>query len=371
MGALRTLGVVASLHPCPFVLRTEDVARLRPLVFGQKVERRMWLRASIVWQLAQGTPPKEVAELLGVHLRTVRKWRGRFAERGVPGLQDLPRSGAPSTYTVTQRCEVLAIACDEPRHYGLEENDWTVSTLTQAAQSVVPMSRSSIWRTLQQNALHPHRVQMWLHSIDPAFREKVNAIVSVYENPPADTVVVCVDEKTGIQATERKSPLKRPVPGRPGRFEFEYIRHGTQSLLAAFNIRSGEVLAHCGKTRSADDLVAFMEGVAEHHRDAKRIIVIWDNLNIHHDGTQGRWTAFNERHGGKFQFLYTPLHASWVNQVEIFFSIVGRRCLRHGDFSSEEDLRDRLLAFIDRWNQTDDHPFHWTFRGYPIQEVIA
>ena len=147
------------------------------------------------------------------------------------------------------------------------------------------MSRSSVWRTLQQNTLHPHRVQMWLHSIDPAFREKVNAIVSIYENPPENAVVLSIDEKTGIQATERKSPLKRPVPGRPGRFE--YIRHGTQSLLAAFNIRDGQVLAHCGKTRSADGLVGFMDGVAEHSKDAKRIIVIWDNLNIHHDGEIG------------------------------------------------------------------------------------
>ena len=371
MRARREPCVASSLHPCPLPLTAEEAERLRPLVFGQKVEHRLWLRASIVWHLAQGLPAQAVADLFGVHLRTVRKWQVRFAERGVAGLHDLPRPGAPPTYTVTQRCEVLAVACDEPRHYGLLDNDWTLNTLTQAVQSVVPMSRSSVFRTLKQNALHPHRVQMWLHSIDPGFREKVNAIVSVYEDPPEDAVVLCVDEKTGIQATERKSPMKRPVPGRPGRFEFEYIRHGTQSLLAAFNIRNGEVLADCGKTRGADDLMAFMERVADHHRDAKRIVVIWDNLNIHHDGAQGRWTAFNERHAGKFQFLYTPLHASWVNQVEIFFSILHRRCLRHGDFLSEEDLRDRLLAFIARWNATDGHPFHWAFRGYPIQEVAV
>ena len=114
-----------------------------------------------------------------------------------------------------------------------------------------------------------------------------------------------------------------------------------------------------------------MDRVAGHYGGAKRIIVIWDNLNIHHDGAQARWTAFNERHGGRFQFLYTPLHASWVNQVEIFFSIIHRRCLRHGDFRSEADLRERLLAFIDRWNRFDRHPFRWTFHGYPLQEVAA
>ena len=371
MGVLRSASMAAAQSLSPLTLSAEDVARLRPLVFGQKVERRLWLRASIIWHLAEGMAQQEVAELLGVHLRTVGKWRTRFSTQGVSGLHDLPRAGAPSKYTAAQRCEVLAIACDEPRHHGVEANDWTMSTLAQAVKAVVPMSRSSVWRTLQQNALHPHRVQMWLHSIDPNFRAKVNAIVSIYEKPPEDAVVLSIDEKTGIQATERKSPLKRPVPGRPGRFEFEYIRHGTQSLLAAFNIRDGQVSAHCGKTRSADDLVSFMDGVAEQYKDAKRIIVIWDNLNIHHDGAQARWTAFNERHGGKFEFLYTPLHASWVNQVEIFFSIVGRRCLRHGDFRSEQDLKSRLLAFIEYWNRSEGHAFNWTFRGYPMQEATA
>ncbi|MEW6048296.1 MAG: transposase [Bacillota bacterium] len=112
----------------------------------------------------------------------------------------------------------------------------------------------------------------------------------------------------------------------------------------------------------------FMETVAEEYREAARILVIWDNLNIHHDGPKHRWSQFNARHRGKFQFVTTPLHASWVNQVEIFFSILQRRCLKHGDFHSTEDLRERVLAFIARWNTAEGHPFQWTFRGYPMQE---
>jgi len=207
----------------PLTLSAEDVGRLRPLVFGQKVERRLWLRA--FWQLAEGMPQQEVAGVLGVHPRTVVKWRTRFSAQGVPGLHDLPRAGAPSKYTATQCCEVLAMACDEPRHHGVEANDWTMSTLAQAVKAVVPMRRSRVWRTLQRNALHPHRVQMWLHSIDPNFRDKVNAIVSIYEKPPEDAVVLSIDEKTGIQAAERKPPLprrctsgRRRAGGRPGRW---------------------------------------------------------------------------------------------------------------------------------------------------------
>jgi transposase len=208
---------------------------------------------------------------------------------------------------------------------------------------------------------------MWLHSPDPAFREKVNEIVGLYLNPPEDAVVLCIDEKTGMQATERKHETQRPLPGRPGRYECEYIRHGTQSLLASFDINTGRVVASCGSTRTAEDLLTFMEQVAVEYRDAKRIIVVWDNLNIHHDGKSLRWTEFNERHGGRFEFRFTPLHASWVNQVEIFFSILHRRCLKYGSFISVEDLRNKVLAFIKRWNEKDGHAFDWCFRGYPIQ----
>ncbi|WP_324669939.1 IS630 family transposase [Geochorda subterranea] len=196
----------------------------------------------------------------------------------------------------------------------------------------------------------------------------MNRIVGLYRDPPDDAVILCIDEKTGMQALERKHETRRAIPGRPGRCEYEYIRHGTQSLLAAFDIRTGRVTARCGPTRTAEDLVSLLEAVAEAYREAARIIVIWDNLDIHHDGPQARWSRFNARHGGKFEFVYTPRHASWVNQVEIFFSILQRRCLKHGDFHSAEELRERVLAFIARWNTEEGHPFHWTFRGYPMQE---
>jgi len=123
----------------------------------------------------------------------------------------------------------------------------------------------------------------------------------------------------------------------------------------------------CGDTRKAQDLMNFMESVASHYHRARKVMVIWDNLNIHLDGPSQRWTRFNQRHGGKFVFCYTPLHASWVNQIEIFFSILSRRCLRRASFSSKDELRNRVLSFIRRWNLVEGHPFDWTFRGYPLQ----
>lgn len=352
-------------------LSVDQKQRIRKLVYSSKTEQRMAFRASIIWKLAyKGLSPEEVAHKLGTTTKTVAKWERRFLERQVDGLKDLPRSGAPPRYSLEERCEVLAIACAAPGDYGLEgQARWTYDTLTEVVRlQGIAMSRSSIWRTLEQNELKPHRVRMWLHSPDPEFKNKVNEIVDLYLNPPQDAVVLCIDEKTGMQATERKYETQRPIPGRPGRYEYEYIRHGTQSLLASFDIRTGRVVARCGSTRTAGDLLAFMdEQVAFEYRHAKRIIVVWDNLNIHHDGKSVRWTEFNERHGGKFEFRFTPLHASWVNQIEIFFSILHRRCLKYGSFTSAEDLRAKVLAFIKRWNEKDGHPFDWCFRGYPIQ----
>jgi len=177
--------------------------------------------------------------------------------------------------------------------------------------------------------------------------------------------VLSIDEKTGMQALERRFPDKPPAPGRKRRREFEYKRHGTQSLLAAFNVHTGQVEAACGPTRSGQDLVQFMEHLAIVYPTGV-VHVIWDCLNIHFDGAQNRWSEFNQRHGNRFVFHYTPKHASWVNQIECFFSILERQCLRHGSFSSVEELRATVLEFIAGWN-TRAQPFRWTFTGYPLQ----
>ncbi len=345
--------------------------KLGKLARSQKAELRMVFRAQIIWALSEERlTPRQVAFKLCTTTKTVRKWRDRFIEKGIEGLRDAPRSGRPRRYSAGQRCEVIALACDDPANYGYYgEEYWTYDTLTEVVNrcAEIPMGRSSVVRTLKTINLKPHRTKMWLHSPDPDFKIKVNKIVDLYlADWPDDVVVLCVDEKTGMQANERKYETQRRLAGRSGRYEFEYIRHGTQSLLASFDIRSGYVLAHCGATRKADDLMAFMESVASHYRWARKIIVIWDNLNIHLDGPNQRWTGFNQRHGGKFVFYHTPLHASWVNQIEIFFSILSRRCLRKASFSSKAELRNRVLSFICRWN-VEGHAFNWTFRGYPLQ----
>jgi transposase len=238
---------------------------------------------------------------------------------------------------------------------------WTLDRLREQIQKrgIAPISRSHLHTILTRADLRPHKKKMWLHSPDPQFREKVAEIVELYLNPPDGSTVICVDEKTAMQAIERKHPDRPAQPGQEGRREFEYIRHGTQSLLAGFVVHTGQVITRCGPTRTGEDLENFMDEVA---RDiAGPVDVIWDNLNIHHGE---RWEKFNAKHDHRFRFHYTPLHASWVNQVELWFGILQRRCLQNGSFRSIEELRHAVASFVAYWNRKAKHPFHGSFTGF-------
>ncbi len=311
-----------------------------------------------------------VAARLDIDPKTVRLWRDRFLKGGVKGLRDRPRSGRPRQITDVTRCELVALACDRPSAHGVKyQRTWTFDTLHAAYRAEHPevaISRTSVVRILSDAELRPHRVQGWLHSTDPEFRTKVTHICRLYLNPPRNAVVLCVDEKTGMQALKRKHPTRWAGLGRLGRHEYEYTRNGTCTLFAAFNTRDGHVVAEISKTRKAPDLERFMKRVAKHYPKGD-VHIIWDNLNIHHEGPAKRWTEFNKHHGSRFYFHHTPLHASWVNQVELFFSRVQRRVIRYGSFDSVSDLSNEVLGFIDHWNEHERKPYRWTFRGYPLE----
>ncbi len=320
-------------------------------------------RARIILACAEGGSARAVAARVGTSVRSVERWRGRFLRKRLDGLGDAPRRGHAPRFGSVTRLELIAVAC-EPERRTIEE----IATEAIRRGIVERIGWSTCQRILSDIDLRPHLVKGWVHSPDPLFREKVTAITERYLSPPAGSVVLSVDEKTGMQALERRFPDRPPAPGRRRRREFEYKRHGTQSLLCAFEVHTGRVVAECGATRTGADLVRFMETVAAAYPTGT-VHVIWDNLNIHYDGADRRWTAFNERHGHRFVFHYTPKHASWVNQVECFFSILARRCLRDASFSSVAELRDAVLGFIARWNETA-RPFRWTFRGYPLQTGV-
>ena len=236
---------------------------------------------------------------------------------------------------------------------------WTHKALQEQLKTETgeTMSLSEIGRTLCCGGLRPHRVRLWLHSPDPDFHEKVKAICNLYVHPPEGATVLSVDEKTGMQARADKCPLHTAEQG-PVRREFEYIRHGTTTLIAAFDIRTGEVFGHCWR-RNKHGIMRFLEQLAKKYPTGD-VYIVWDNLNVH----KGEAIEdFNARHNGRFHFVYTPIHASWMNQVEIWFSVLQRRVLRNGSFCSKADLQAAVSAFIHQWNHVERRPFRWRFRG--------
>lgn len=325
---------------------------------------RLVERVRIVLLAAQGWSNAAIAREVGCVEDTVRKWRGRFSpQRGLASLDDNDRSGRPTSVLPEDRAGLIKLACDRPKDTAFRDV-WSYPALRQALldETGGTLSVSEIGRILRAEELRPHRMKNWLHSPDPDFGPKVERICQLYLEPPEGTVVLCVDEKPGIQALERKHPSRPATRGAAGRYEFEYVRHGTKTLIAALDVHSGKVFGQVRDGRKAQDLVEFMEALAKRYPEGD-VYVVWDNLNIHYDGKAERWLEFNRRHGERFHFVYTPLHASWVNQIEIWFSILQRRVLRHGSFRSRDELTWRIHGFIGRYNRLDARPFRWKFRG--------
>jgi len=346
----------------PVILTPEMRRELEPVARSQTAPYRDVVRAKIALLAAEGATNAEISRRVGESENTVRLWRNRIAASArIESLRDRSRSGRPATVSLATRCELIKLACDRPDDHRAPFRDvWTQNALADAlhAETGVRLSRSEIGRILHSEELRPHRMRVWLHSPDPDFAPKVETICDLYLHPPANATVLCVDEKTSIQALGRKHPGRPAAPGRDGRREFEYLRGGTRCMLAAFDTGTGRVVADVRDTRTARDTLEFMHHLALAFPEG-RLYVIWDNLNTHHGA---RWEEFNKAHGGRFTFVYTPLHASWMNQVEIWFGILHRRVLKYGEFRSVDHLTERLHGFVEHWNRFEAHPFRWNFR---------
>ena len=346
------------------VLSAAVRAELEAVVRCQTAEVRLVRRARIALLAADGWPNTRIAEKLGLTDKSVRLWRARIAAEPVrKSLRDKPRSGRPPEVPVAVRLQLLSLACERPTDDKTPFRDlWTQNALRAALlkESGWSLSVSEVGRILRAEDIRPHRVRMWLNRQDPRFWEKAERVCRHYVNPAADATVLCVDEKR-LFAHERLHQLLPAGPSQPVRKEFAYRRNGTSTLLAAFDIRSGEVYGECRPRRTAADLLEFMETLAS--TICGKIVIIWDNLNIHHEGKDKRWTTFNERHGGRFTFVHTPIHASWLNQVEIWFSTLERRLLRNGSFASVDVLTQRVTDFMTHYNEHEAHPYRWTFRA--------
>jgi len=353
------MGVVRRIE-----LSVEDREELERIVRAASSEVRMVERARIVLCASEGLKGEEIARRTGCSDPTVVKWRGRYARDGIQGLVDAPRSGPPLTHGPKTRALLIAKACTRPpaTAEGARQERWTYEQLGAA----VGMSGSQAHVILSRAAIKPHLTEYWIMSdfSKPEFEERCAAVCGLYVDPPENVLVVSLDEKTGIQAKAPTKPDVPPAPNQPARREHEYTRNGTQCLFAALKVHHGDVLAMASKTRNRFDLIRFLD-----HLDAEiplvedqQIVAISDNLSTRGTQEVQDWLAAHPR----WSFQFTPTHASWLNQVEIFFSILVRRLLKHGIFTSENDLAEQMLAYIETYNQTAK-PFKWTYTGKVLE----
>jgi transposase len=342
----------------------EDRAVLRRMARARSAERRMVERAQIVLLAAEGLSASRIAERVGCSEKLVKRWRARYERDGLEGLRDRPRSGRPLTHGPEVRARLIAKACTRPQptSEGARRERLTYRELGES----VGMSESQAHVILERADIKPHRTDYWIMSdfSDPEFEERLQEVCGLYVDPPESVLVVSIEEKTGIQAKSPTKPDSTPAPGKPARREHEYTRNGTQCLFACLNVKEGDVLAMPSKTRNRFDLIRFLDHLDSEipAREGQEIVAVTDNLSTRRTEEVSEWLAAHPR----WRFQFTPTHASWLNQVEIFFSILHRRLLKHGAFTSEQDLAEQMLAFIETYNQSAK-PFKWTYTGKVLE----
>lgn len=346
------------------VVSLEDRRELERIVRARKCERRMLERARIVLLAADGLSASVIAARVGCSEKLVKRWRSRYQRDGLAGLNDAPRSGAPLTHGPETRALLIAKACTRPpeTESGQRRERWTYEELGEA----VGMSGSQAHVILARAAIKPHLTDYWVMSdFDrEGFEERMGEVCGLYVDPPENVLVVSIDEKTGIQAKAPTKPDKPPAAGKPARREHEYERNGTQCLFACLKVHHGEVIGMPSKTRNRFDLIRFLDRCDEEipHVEGQQIVAVSDNLSTRGTEEVQQWLKDHPR----WSFRFTPTHASWLNQIEIFFSILYRRLLKHGIFTSEGDLAEQMLAFIETYNQTAK-PFKWTYTGKVLE----
>jgi transposase len=329
-------------------LSEDDRRTLEGWVRSGSTEQRLVTRAKIVLAAAEGEATMNIASRLSVYPTTVSRWRMRFASMGIAGLSDAPRSGPPERYGEQTEKRILALL-DEPPPTGYAT--WNGNLLAKALGDV---SADQVWRVLRWHGIHLMRRRSWCVSTDPEFATKAADIVGLYLSPPENAIVLCVDEKPSIQALERAQGWLRLPNGKAlTGFSHEYKRHGTTTLFGALEVATGQVKAgHYSRKRRREFLTFMNELVAGYPGDVE-LHVILDNLNTHKP-KEDRWLA---RHTN-VHFHFTPTHASWLNQIEIWFSILWRQALRGASFTSPRQVRQAIDRFIEAYGQTA-HPFEW------------
>jgi transposase len=343
----------------PLVLSSEERSTLQRWAKRPSSAQALALRCRIVLACAEGASNSEVAERLGISRPTVTKWRSRFVIRRLEGLVDEPRPGAPRTISDEQVEQVVVKTLEE---LPSDATHWSTRSMAKATG----MSQSAISRIWRAFGLQPWRTETWKLSSDPQFIEKVRDIVGLYLDPPEHAVVLCVDEKTSVQAVDRTQPVLPLRPGLAERRTHDYTRHGTTSLFAALDTATGQVVHQTHRRHRASEFRKFLAAIDRAVPAELQVHVVIDNASTHKTPAIQRWLLAHPR----FHVHFTPTSASWLNLVERWFAELTAKWLRRGTHRSVAELERSIRDWVQRWN-ADPRPFVWHKTADEILDTLA
>jgi len=343
------------------ILTDEERSQLERWARRPKSSQRLAQRSRIILCCATGRTNCVVAEQLGITNVTVGKWRQRFVEHRLDGLVDEPRPGAPRTISDEHVERVVTMTLEtKPSN----ATHWSTRSMAEATG----LTQNAIWRIWNAFGLQPHRTKTFKLSEDPLFIDKVRDVVGLYMNPPENALVLCIDEKSQVQALDRTQPLLPMEPWQVERHTHDYARHGTTSLFAALNTKTGEVIGRCHQRHRHQEFLKFIKHVDKliEKQPGMEIHLVMDNYATHKTPAVQRWFA---RHP-EYIVHFTPTSASWLNQVERFFAEITNRRIRRGAFRSVLQLRQAIMDYLDEHNE-NPRPFIWTADADLILSRVA
>lgn len=321
-----------------------------------KLQKRYVDRANVIILSSEGLTIDQIMQDTKLSRRAVNKWRQRFKSHGIGGLKDAPRKGKPPVISQEKKLLVIQKACSKP------EGGYTNWSQARIAKEV-GISQSKVFQILKETDLKPHKTEYWCgKSPDPEFEAKMIAIVGLYMNPPENAIVLCVDEKTQIQALDRSQPMLPLKPGQPRRLTATYKRNGTVALIAALAVHTGEITAKTVTSNTTENFLKFLKKLDRTYT-GKTLHIIVDNLPIHKNKEVVKWLEGKR----KFRFHFTPTYSSWLNQVEIWFNMLTKDVIKGGIWKSSSQLSDQLIEYVKTYNATRAKPFEWTYTGNPLK----
>lgn len=342
----------------PIILSDQEHEQLTSIVRSRSLPHGLVTRAQIVLMAAEGVTSNEIAKKVALSSQSVCKWRQRYLQQGILGLHDELRPGRPRSVSDEQVATLIRKTLNTKPKKGTH---WTIRSMAKETE----LSRPTVHRVWKAFGLQPHRQRHFKLSTDPFFVEKLRDIVGLYLNPPDKAMVLCVDEKSQVQALDRTQPLLPMGLGYVEGVTHDYVRHGTTTLFAALDIATGKVLTRCKRRHRHQEYLQFLKYIDQNVPEDLDIHLVVDNYATHKHDKVKRWLAARPR----YQVHYTPTYASWLNQVEIWFNIITQKAIRRGTFRSVKDLVAKIDQFVNHYNK-ETQPFVWTATADSILEKI-